>query len=166
MWQYLNRKLYLTSVSWDQISSICASAYSCSHSSTAGSFQLGVVWPPALQPWSRSERLPPDCYMKNWLRWQHFNNNEELMEGFKTWLSSQAADFLDTGIQKLILRWWLCWEVASVGTYFLYMVSFSLIFCFVNSSPEVTFRLALVLTSVYIWLICVCRLTAVFNRNV
>jgi hypothetical protein len=24
------------------------------------------------------------------------------MEGVKTWLSSQAADFLDTGIQKLI----------------------------------------------------------------
>jgi hypothetical protein len=36
----------------------CASAYSCSHLSTAGAFQL-VVWPPSLQPWSHSERLPP-----------------------------------------------------------------------------------------------------------
>jgi hypothetical protein len=49
---------------------------------------------------------PSDChlftYLKNWLRSQHFNNNEELMEGVKMWLSSQAADFLDTGIQKLI----------------------------------------------------------------
>jgi hypothetical protein len=31
-----------------------------------------------------------------------FNNNEELMEGVKTWLSSQVADFFDTGIQTLI----------------------------------------------------------------
>jgi hypothetical protein len=39
----------------------CASAYGyiCSHSSAAGAFQLGVVWPPSLQPWSPSERLPP-----------------------------------------------------------------------------------------------------------
>jgi histone-lysine N-methyltransferase SETMAR len=41
-------------------------------------------------------------YLKNWLGSQRFNNNEELMEGVKTWLSSQAADFFDTGIQKLI----------------------------------------------------------------
>jgi hypothetical protein len=44
---------------------------------------------------------PNDCdftYLKNWLQSQRFNNNEELMEGVKTWLSSQAADFFDTGI--------------------------------------------------------------------
>jgi hypothetical protein len=41
-------------------------------------------------------------YLKNWLRSQRFNSNEKLMEGVKTWLSSQAADFFDTGIQKLI----------------------------------------------------------------
>jgi hypothetical protein len=35
-----------------------ASAYSCSHSSTVGAFKLGVVWPPYLQLWSRSEPLP------------------------------------------------------------------------------------------------------------
>jgi hypothetical protein len=49
---------------------------------------------------------PSDChlfaYMKNWLRSQHFNNNEELMEGVKMWLSSQAADFFDIGLQKHI----------------------------------------------------------------
>jgi hypothetical protein len=43
-------------------------------------------------------------FLKNWLGSQRFNNNEELMEGIKTRLSSQAADFLDTGIQKLIPR--------------------------------------------------------------
>jgi hypothetical protein len=41
-------------------------------------------------------------YVKNWLGSQHFNNNEELLDGIKTWLGSQAADFFDTGIQKLI----------------------------------------------------------------
>jgi hypothetical protein len=41
-------------------------------------------------------------YVKKWLESQRFNNNEELMEGVKTWLSSQATDFFDKGIQKLI----------------------------------------------------------------
>jgi hypothetical protein len=43
-------------------------------------------------------------YLKNWLRSQHFNNNEVLVEGVKTWLISLAADFLDASIQKLISR--------------------------------------------------------------
>jgi transposase len=41
-------------------------------------------------------------YLKNWLGSQCFNNNEELMQGVKMWLSSQVADFFDTGIQTLI----------------------------------------------------------------
>jgi hypothetical protein len=36
---------------------------------------------------------------------QRFSNNVELMEGVKTWLSSQAADFFEKGIQKLILQY-------------------------------------------------------------
>jgi hypothetical protein len=40
-------------------------------------------------------------YLKNWLRSQCFNNNEE-MDAVKTLLSSQVADFFDTGIQTLI----------------------------------------------------------------
>jgi hypothetical protein len=40
-------------------------------------------------------------YLKNWFRSQHFNNNEEFMEGVKTWLSLQVADCFDIGIQKL-----------------------------------------------------------------
>jgi hypothetical protein len=31
-------------------------------------------------------------YLKNWSRSQCYNNNEKLVEGVKTWLSSQAAD--------------------------------------------------------------------------
>jgi hypothetical protein len=40
-------------------------------------------------------------YLKNCLGSQRFNNNEELMEGVKTWLSSQAADFFHIGIHTL-----------------------------------------------------------------
>jgi transposase len=41
-------------------------------------------------------------YLTNWLRSQRFSSNEECMEGVNMWLSSQAADFFDTGIQKFI----------------------------------------------------------------
>jgi hypothetical protein len=44
-------------------------------------------------------------YMNSWLGPQRFNNNDELMEDVKTWLSSQAADVLDKGLQKLIPRY-------------------------------------------------------------
>jgi histone-lysine N-methyltransferase SETMAR len=40
-------------------------------------------------------------YLMNCLGSQRFNDNE-MMEGVKTWLSSQVADFYDIGIQKLI----------------------------------------------------------------
>jgi hypothetical protein len=68
---------------------------------TAGALQLGAVWPPSLQPWSRFQQLPPVYLPKEWLWLQYFNNNE-LMESVKTWLSSQAANFFDTSIHKLI----------------------------------------------------------------
>jgi hypothetical protein len=51
--------------------------------------------------------------LKNWLRSQCFNSNEELMEGVKTWLSSQAADFFDTGIQKLFPQYDRCHSSSS-----------------------------------------------------
>jgi histone-lysine N-methyltransferase SETMAR len=47
-------------------------------------------------------------YLKNWMRSQRFNNNEELMEGVKTRLNSQAADFFDTGKQELTPRYDKC----------------------------------------------------------
>jgi hypothetical protein len=47
-------------------------------------------------------------YLKNWLGSQRFNNNDEFMDGVKIWLSSQAADFFDTGLQELILQYNKC----------------------------------------------------------
>jgi hypothetical protein len=41
-------------------------------------------------------------YLKNWLPSQRFSNSEELREGVKTWLSPQAANLFDRGVQKFI----------------------------------------------------------------
>jgi histone-lysine N-methyltransferase SETMAR len=64
--------------------------------------KLGLSDHPHYSP----DLAPSNCHLftclKNWLRSQHFSNNEELTEGAKTWLSSQVADFFDAGIQKLI----------------------------------------------------------------
>jgi hypothetical protein len=35
-------------------------------------------------------------YLKNWLGSQRLNNNEELLEGVKTWLSSQGYKCLNS----------------------------------------------------------------------
>jgi hypothetical protein len=46
-------------------------------------------------PYSPDLTLSDNClflYLKNWVRSQHFNNNE-LMEDVKIWMSSQAAVF-------------------------------------------------------------------------
>jgi hypothetical protein len=71
------------------------SAYKFAHSNTAG-----LVCHPPYSP----DLVPSDhhlfTYLKNWLGLQQFNNNV-LMEGVKPWLSSQVADFYDTGTQKL-----------------------------------------------------------------
>jgi hypothetical protein len=57
-------------------------------------------------PPNSSDPAPSDyhlfTYLKNWLGSQCFNSKEEVMEGVKMQLSSQVADFFDTGIQKLI----------------------------------------------------------------
>jgi transposase len=64
-------------------------------------------------------------YLKNWLGSQHFNNNE-LMEGVKTWLSSQAGNFFDTGTQKRTPRYDRCLNSGSdyVEKYLKYVHSF------------------------------------------
>jgi hypothetical protein len=53
--------------------------------------------------------VPSDYHLftclKNWLGSQRFNNNVEMMQGVKTWLSSHAADVFDTSINKLIPRY-------------------------------------------------------------
>jgi hypothetical protein len=43
-------------------------------------------------------------YLKNWFI-SHRLKKEELTEDVRTWLGSQAADFFDAGLQKLIPRY-------------------------------------------------------------
>jgi transposase len=66
-------------------------------------------WELFVHPPNSPDLAPNDyhlfTYLKNSLGSQRFNNSEALMEGAKKWLSSQAGDFFDTGIQKLTLRY-------------------------------------------------------------
>jgi hypothetical protein len=50
---------------------------------------------------------PRDYHLLNYLKncLGSHNNNEDLMEDVKTWLSSMAADFFDTGIHKHFSRY-------------------------------------------------------------
>jgi hypothetical protein len=52
-------------------------------------------------------------YHRNRLGSQSFNNDEELMEGVNKCLSSQVADFFDTGIQELLPRYDKCFNSGS-----------------------------------------------------
>jgi hypothetical protein len=83
-------------------------------------------------------------YLKNWLRSQRFNNNEELMEGVKTWLNFDTGIknlFHDTGTSVPAVTTWK--NSLSMYVFFIYNNFFRIV-CFVNISPEVTFRIALV----------------------
>lgn len=60
-----------------------------------------------------SPDLAPSDYhlfpaMKTWLARQRFDDDAELREGVTTWLKSQAAEFYDTGISKLVHRYDKC----------------------------------------------------------
>jgi hypothetical protein len=80
----------------------------CWHSSTGGAYQLELFDHPPYSPNLTPSNYHLPIYLKNWVRSQYFNHNEELMEGVKMWLSSQAADFFDTGIQKVITQYHKC----------------------------------------------------------
>jgi hypothetical protein len=80
------------------------SAYSCLLLSSAEAFQLGIVLHPPYNPDLASSDYYMFTYLKKGLESQCFNNNQ-LMEGVKTWLISHAAGFFDTSIQILIPRY-------------------------------------------------------------
>jgi transposase len=64
-----------------------------------------INWELFGNPFYSPDLTPSDymfTYLQNRLGLQHFSSNKESMEGVKTWLSSQAADFFEAGIQKFI----------------------------------------------------------------
>jgi hypothetical protein len=86
-------------------------------------------------------------YLKDLFGSQRLNSNEEMMEGVRTWLSSQAADIFGTGIQNLFPDT-TCASILAVTTQLKFVIQLSfLIAWFVNSSPEVTFRTTVVFCS-------------------
>jgi histone-lysine N-methyltransferase SETMAR len=81
-------------------------------------------------------------YLKNWVRSQRFNSNEGLMEGVKTWLSSQATEFFRyrhtktySPIQVPQFRRVTTLRISLSMYVYLYTMNFFLIACLVNSSP-------------------------------
>jgi hypothetical protein len=131
-----------------------APPYSCLHSSTAGAFQLGVVWPPSLQPWFRSEQLPPTylpeelvqitVLQQNWGVDVRCQNVAKLTGGRLFWQRHK----------KLISRYDKCLNSGDeytekqpkyVHIFCIRIIILFLIACFVNSSLEVTFQTALIL---------------------
>jgi histone-lysine N-methyltransferase SETMAR len=90
----------------------------CPHTDTRTQALLEYFnWELFDQPSYSPDIAPSDynlfTYVKNWLGSQSFSNNEELMAGVKTWLSSHAADFFDTGTQKLTPRYDNCLNSSS-----------------------------------------------------
>uniref|UniRef100_A0A670YEL7 Tc1-like transposase DDE domain-containing protein n=1 Tax=Pseudonaja textilis TaxID=8673 RepID=A0A670YEL7_PSETE len=60
-----------------------------------------------------SPDLAPSNYhlfprMKTWLGTQRFDDNAELLAGVTDWFKSQAAEFYDSGITKLVHRYDKC----------------------------------------------------------
>jgi hypothetical protein len=49
--------------------------------------------------------------MKKWLGSQSFDDDEELQSSVVGWLQSQAVEFYDCGIQKLVKRYDKCLNV-------------------------------------------------------
>jgi hypothetical protein len=89
------------------------------HSSTAGAFQLGIAWPPSLQPWSYSEQLPhvylPGNLVGITALQQYWGVDgrcwtvAELTDGRLLWHRHTETYSL---MQVSQFRQWLCWDAA------------------------------------------------------
>jgi len=69
------------------------------------------------QPLYSPDLTPSDfhlfLHLKKHLAGKKFNNNDEVQEDVMTWFKGQAADFYDSGIQKLVPRLKKCLDNAS-----------------------------------------------------
>jgi hypothetical protein len=53
---------------------------------------------------ARAQRFPLVSSPKETSRWEKFDDDDEAQEEVMTWFEGQAADFYDSGIQKLVPR--------------------------------------------------------------
>jgi len=66
--------------------------------------QVGYIGPSAIQSGPRAQRFPLVSSPKKSLAGKRFDDDDELKEEVMTWLKGQAADFYDSGLQKLVPR--------------------------------------------------------------
>jgi hypothetical protein len=105
----------------------------CPHTAASiQAFQLGVVWPPSLQPWYHSERLLPVYLPEELVKitvlqqlWLDVScqNVVELTGGRLLWHRHTETY---SPIQVPQFRWWLLRSSLSMYIYFLYIIFFSL----------------------------------------
>jgi len=58
--------------------------------------------PSAVQSEPRAQRFPLVSSPKETSRRENFDDHDEVQEEVMTWFKGQAADFYDSGIQKLV----------------------------------------------------------------
>ena len=65
---------------------------------------VGYFGPSAVQFGPRVRRFPLVSSPKETSHWENFEDDDEVQEEVMTWFKGQAADFYDSGIQKLVPR--------------------------------------------------------------
>ena len=67
--------------------------------------QVGYIGPSAVQSGPRAQRFPlVSLNLKKHLAGKKFDDDDEVQEEVMTWFKGLAADFYDSGIQKLVPR--------------------------------------------------------------
>ena len=81
------------------------SPFRACHHCSSGKIQVGYIGPSAVQSRPRAQRFPLVSSPKEHLARKKFDDDDdEIQEEVMTWFKGQAADFYDSGIQKLVPR--------------------------------------------------------------
>jgi hypothetical protein len=142
-----NADMQCSTSSWQ-----CASTYSCSHGALLEHFNwvfLTTLLTALISVWATANCLP------SWRTgWDHSStimrcwwnvSKHDLAHRQQTSLTLRHTKTYSPIHQVPQFQQWLHWKVAYVCMYF--FVYYFLIACFVNSSPEVTFRIAFIICS-------------------
>jgi hypothetical protein len=75
-------------------------------------FRAELYHPSAVQSGPRARRFPLVLHLKKYLARKKFDNDDEVQQEVMTWFKGQAADFYDSGLQKLVPRLYKCLDNA------------------------------------------------------
>jgi hypothetical protein len=73
---------------------------------------MGYIRPSALQSGTRAQRFPLVSSVKKCLAREQFDDDDEVQEEAMKWFKGQAADFYESGIQKLVPKFNKCLDNA------------------------------------------------------